>query len=440
MLSQFMAENGKRIVLNFKDLANDFKTDGKIQGVIFQIKDVTLPHKHFIFNFDLSGRLLTIELGDQYRNRTIKLLERSFNGSIYIYLKNCNNLKNIDSPVNYYFDYYNEIVVHDNALAQHFIDYAQKLADNILKNHHCIVTANTVHDLTASDILNDFVNQYDYAALTENKLFKKAYPKDITVLPPDVRPDLNPAFGVLQITNGCWVKHKHGPCAFCDAYSKVGYGELTVPEFISHIEAVKKYSGRDWRNKKYFFLSDGDPLKTQIPTVDYFRVIRDYIPQVQGIESFVTTATILSKTPEEWAKLKEMGLTRLYWGVESADDFVLKFLHKPQTNSSLYRAANLLKKSDIAHTVIIMSGLGNFETDNTCHNRHSEKTIEFVNNSGCDDVYVSKFKSIPGTLIHQKITEGILTNTKKTLPEDEHRNIISHLNKRVKGAYGTQFV
>lgn len=439
MLNKFMSNCHKNIEICLKDLGHDFKIDSKIKGQIFQIKDITLPHKHFIFNYDLAGRLLSIELGDMYRARTIKVLERSFNGNVYIYLKNCENLKNIDEPVNYYYDYYNDTVVRDEKISHSFIQYAHQIVDEILKHQHLVQFKN-ISDEMSKIILTDSLKLYSYEKLEKNTLFKMAYPKDITVLPPDVRPDLNPSFCVVQITHGCWVKQTKGPCAFCDAYSKIGYGELNLDEFAAHIENVKTYCGRDWQNKRYFFLSDGDPLKTKISTELYFDIMHQKIHQIEGIQSFVTTSTILSKDVNTWNKLKDMGLNRLYWGVESADDFVLKFLHKPQTNSALYRAAEQLKQAQMPYTIIIMSGLGNFEVSSDKQNNHIKYTVDFINQSSCDEVYVSKFKSIVGTIIHRNLSEGVLIDSKRMDTEDEHRTIIANLNKRVKGSYGAQFV
>lgn len=439
MLEIFTSCTHKQIELSFKDLSKDFKIDNKVQGIIFQVKDTTLPHKHFILNYDLAGRLLTVELGDQYRSRTIKLLERSFNGSIYIYLKNCENLNNPSEPVNYYYDYYNDVVVRNETIAKEFIEYSTHLLQEILNRQHEVISVNHP-DLNTDDILQDAIEKYNYAGLMENRNFKIAYPKTITVLPPDVRPDLNPSFCVLQLTNGCWIKQTKGPCAFCDAYTGISYGEATLEQLTDHIQKVKKYCGRDWINKRNFFLSDGDPLKTKIDSVEYFNVIHQQIDFIDHIESFVTTATILSKDVDTWQRLKQLGLNRLYWGVESANDFVLNFLNKPQTNKTLYKAAQHLQCAGIPYTIIIMSGLGNFKTDETQQNNHVNDTVEFINSTTCDEVYVSKFKCIPNTKIHTLIETGQLKDTNRLSPEEEHRLIISKLNKRVKGSYGAQFV
>lgn len=430
---------GKTIFVAFKDLSADTKLDSKIQGVIFQIKDTTLAHKHFIFNYDLSGCLLSIELGDCYRARTIKILERSFNGNVYIYLKNCDNLKDVEAPVNYYYDYYNNIVIKDDHLAKVFIEYAHQLTRDILSGIHKPVYEQHNTNLSAVTIMQDIVQKYSYEALCQNIGFKMAYPKDITVLPPDVRPDLNPSFAVLQMTNGCWVKQIK-PCAFCNAYAQVAYNELTDELFSAHIDNVKRYCGRNWLNKNHFFLSDGDPLKTKIKTQVYFNIMHQKIDNIEGIESFVTTSTILSKNITQWQELKDMGLKRLYWGVESADDFVLEILNKPQTNASLYRAAKHLELAKMPYTIIIMSGLGNFEITPEIKNNHVRRTIDFINQTSCDEVYVSKFKSIEGTQIYHNLMTGKLINTKRMDVEDEHRLIISGLNKRVKGSYGAQFI
>ena len=102
------------------------------------------------------------------------------------------------------------------------------------------------------------------------------------------------------------------------------------------------------------------------------------------------------KMPDEWAELAARGLRRVYIGMESGDDGLLRWLRKPGTVADVNDAVSLLKRAGIAVSVIIMTGIGG--------QRYAEAhvcgTITALNAMplGAGDlVYFSPFVARPGS-------------------------------------------
>ena len=54
----------------------------------------------------------------------------------------------------------------------------------------------------------------------------------------------------------------------------------------------------------------------------------------------------------------QLGLRKVYWGVESANDDALRMIDKPHNISMLNKAKNILQSMNIKYDIIIMSGIG----------------------------------------------------------------------------------
>jgi len=419
--------------VEWSDLANLGSND---HSIVFQVRDITFPQREIFVHFDLEGRLLNIELR---KNGAfpIKILERTFQGLFNVYLSNCRNLDLNADEANYYYDYYQEDVSVDEFLSQELVKQVLMLIDEILK------------DLTLKgqfiSLLQRITSNYSWAGLEHDKMrFHAVYPTPVTVLPPETRPDLNPLFAVLQITQGCWTHAcKRGPCAFCTSFQEVKYREKDLQEIRDHIQEVQRFLGEQKKNVRKLFLSDADPLFSKKSIFDILNVVRELWPEVTDFETFISSSAILSKSVSEWRLLKEIGISKLYWGVESADNSTIKVLNKPQTQSSLYQAAKKLDDSNMDYVVIIMSGVGLLVHEKSTD--HVNCTSDFVSKIGAFGVDVSKFVSREGTKIYKQIQNKQLRSPTKEEIECEHRLLIQNILKKkpkctIRGSYGRQFV
>lgn len=194
-------------------------------------------------------------------------------------------------------------------------------------------------------------------------------------------------------------------------------------------------------------MTDADPLHTKIKSGIYLKFLSNEIPEVVWYEAFVSTPTILSKSKIQWEKLKTLDLRRLYWGVESADDEILKLLSKPHGKRDLYKAAHRLNSAGISFAIIILSGIGALNPDRTevevINNSHTKSIDDFLADIHCPIVYISKFTPQPGTEIFDLVRSGELKPLSSTELEKQHRELIKICNYHsceMRGGYGIQFI
>lgn len=454
----FNFESQRVIAIGFKnnDSANGLVLHNKI---FFVVREISSSKRNVIMTFDIEGRILNIKLGNSNDSIEVKILERSFDGTFYIYIENLKNLINNQSHLYLYFDYYEQKVIKDNAIASLLVSQVIEFLKRFIMDHDFSSVCFT--DINDSSIkirrlsrdvqstIYKIVCLYDFSGLEKEKLFfSKTYSTRLDVLPPEVRPDINPEYIIIQLTHGCIFKiSQGGGCGFCNSYLPNYYYEKNESELSIHIDDVKAYCKGTWSKVDKVFLSDADPLNTRIRSKIYLDILNDRMPHLKGIECFVTTNTILSKNVDEWKCLMQCGLKKLYWGVESADDQTLELIGKYHTNMLLRRAAELINTIGIDYSVILMSGVGALSPERTdvdvYENSHITETFKFVEEFDCKELYISKFVPIDGT----KLYDLFKCNKIKFLDSDElelqHRMMIKSFSKNnrvIKGSYGIQFV
>ena len=444
----------KKIIIQFSYLPDISDFSSSVKAKIVQVKDITNRQKIIIINFDLEGRIINIKLGNKLLNSEVKILERIFDGRFYIYAENCKNLIPGKKDINRYYDYYNEAVSEDLKNSKILIDSVNTFLKEIIKAR--FISDDKIEFIYKSkrdmgslnEVINKAYKKYDWNGLVkERKIIGKIYSNSINVLPPEVRPDQNPVFSIIQIVQGCWIKSTRGPCGLCDSYLNVDYKEKNVKELKKHILQVKKNAGNGWKYVKKIFLLDADPFHTKIKSEAYLSVLKTEIPNKNWYESFISTPTILSKTPNEWKKIANMGLKKVYWGVESADNNTLKILEKPHNEKLLYKASEILKQANLQYVAIVLSGINNFDHNNL----HIKQTVNFLNSINCSNIYISKFLPQPNTKIFNLIKNNRLRFPEQPEREMEHREMIRLLNygdketpkimvnRTIRGTYGVQF-
>ena len=120
-------------------------------------------------------------------------------------------------------------------------------------------------------------------------------------------------------------------------------------------------SARPWRLRKSLFLADANALVAPMPRL---RAWLDIIAQEgilaasAGIYSFMDAFDVHRKSPDEWAELAGRGLRRVYIGMETGDDALLRWLRKPGTVADVIEAVARLREAGITASVIIMTGIG----------------------------------------------------------------------------------
>ncbi|MEO0302399.1 MAG: radical SAM protein [candidate division WOR-3 bacterium] len=219
------------------------------------------------------------------------------------------------------------------------------------------------------------------------KSFKEVYGK-VPIVPPDMYLSL-----YIQVTRGC----SYNKCTFCNFYKGEKFRVLSKEELILHINKVKKFFGEGIKTRKNIFLGDADALLlTEDRIFEYFKLIKNSFKEenLSKISSFLDVWTGRKKNLNFWQTLKELSLFRVYIGLESGSENLLKRLNKPFNPEEFIFLVENLKKIGISVGVIILLGIaGDLEEE------HKSKTYDLLKNLSLDKsdiLYLSPYYPFKG--------------------------------------------
>ncbi len=235
----------------------------------------------------------------------------------------------------------------------------------------------------------DVLRGWDWGRLQADAArFAQVY-RPVSILPPDQYLAL-----VLQATEGC----SYNRCAFCDFYRDRPFRIKSDEELRAHVAAVRTFFGPAIALRKSLFLADANALVAPMSRLrGWLDVIaaERILPQA-GIYSFMDAFDVGRKTAAEWAELAGRGLRRVYIGMESGSDDLLRFVRKPGTVANVIEAVALLKAAGVAVSVIVMTGIGGDRLAES----HTYGTITALNAmplAAGDIVYFSPFVDHAGS-------------------------------------------
>jgi len=221
---------------------------------------------------------------------------------------------------------------------------------------------------------------------SEEKVFKQLY-KPISILPPDQYLSL-----VLQPLEGC----PYNKCSFCTFYRDRSFRFKSIEEFREHVSRVVDFLGKGIYMRRRVFLADANALFADTDLlVSYISTIREILPgnAIEGIYSFSDYFTVY-KTIEDLKTLRRLGYKRVYIGLESGNDDVLRILSKPGPASRSVELVKRLKASGIDVGLIVLIGAGGREYYHD-HVRDTVKVINMMPLNDRDIIYFSKLKIHP---------------------------------------------
>lgn len=222
--------------------------------------------------------------------------------------------------------------------------------------------------------------------LAEERRFQTAY-KPISILPPDQYRAI-----VLQATEGCsWNR-----CTFCNFYMDRPFAVRSVEDFERHLVAVKELLGAGILLRRGVFLADGNALalsnRRLVPLLD--RIAEAF--SGEEIFGFVDLFSGERRSESDWSLLRERGLRRIYLGMETGDEALLRWVNKPGSPMELEDFVAVLKATGIEVGLILMIGLGGSEH----RHRHREASLDLLQRLSLDTndlIYLSPFVEHGGT-------------------------------------------
>jgi hypothetical protein len=235
------------------------------------------------------------------------------------------------------------------------------------------------------------------AARADVERFHRVY-KPIGILPPDQYMAL-----VLQLTEGC----SFNSCTFCTFYRDRPFRIKSPDEFGTHITSVRDYLGHSLLLRRGIFLADANALVVpQNRLVPLLSVLKDKLIELKelgGVEpgasvplcAFLDGFSGRRKSSGDYAELGDLGLRRVYIGLESGHDPLLTWLRKPGHATDAVEAARAIKAGGLNVCVIVLIGVGG-EKFAAAHVRDTIEAIHSMHLGAGDLVYFSDFVSAPG--------------------------------------------
>ncbi len=156
---------------------------------------------------------------------------------------------------------------------------------------------------------------------------------------------------VLQATIGCpWSR-----CLFCRGRSVERF--LPRPEDVKEdILLAKKYYGD---KPTRIFLGEGNSIALRTDKLlEITRLCFDTFPKLERVSTYGSTRFIVRKGLAEIRSLSQAGLNKVYVGLESGDDEVLKFMDKGATSEEMIQAADILRDAEMELSATVLLGLG----------------------------------------------------------------------------------
>ena len=139
---------------------------------------------------------------------------------------------------------------------------------------------------------------------------------------PVFRPPSEARSFILRLTRGC----AHNQCTYCNMYRGVPFQVLTDEQIMRQVAMAQAYNTKAVRR---VFFADGDALVLSTERLlRILSVLRQVFPNFERASSYAAPKDILHKTQEDLEKLRDAGLTLLYYGMESGDSQTLKDINK----------------------------------------------------------------------------------------------------------------
>jgi radical SAM superfamily enzyme YgiQ (UPF0313 family) len=223
-----------------------------------------------------------------------------------------------------------------------------------------------------------------------------------------IRPPSEADAIILQVTVGC----SHNHCTFCGAYKDKRFRIRSQEEIAENIGFAARYCTRQHK----VFLADGDALiLSQKRLVPLFHQIRTQLPQIRRISLYGNAKAIRSKSLDQLRELKELGLDRIYMGLESGDDAVLSRVRKGETAETMISAARKVASAGIFLSVTVLLGLGGRELSQ----RHARETGRVLSEMAPRQIGALTLMPLAGTPLGDQVEQGtfLLPNALSMLKE-----------------------
>lgn len=172
---------------------------------------------------------------------------------------------------------------------------------------------------------------------------------------------------IIQVTLGC----SYNKCSFCSMYETKNFKIKNEEELFKQIDMLSTY-----QDVRRIFLADGDALSCDTKfLVNILKYLKKSFPKLQRVSSYASPYNLLEKTQEDLNLLRENGLSLVYYGIESGNHELLKYINKPMNPKKMIEGLNKAYFANIKISATVILGLGG----KNLSKQHIEDSAKLVN-------------------------------------------------------------
>ena len=223
-----------------------------------------------------------------------------------------------------------------------------------------------------------------------------------------IRPPSEAYSILLQATLGC----SHNKCTFCEAYK----GKRFAIKDQAILERDLAFASQYCRRQNRVFIMDGDALVMPMRNWEWLLTnIAEKLPWVERISCYANAKSSAQKSDADLARLRELGLSMVYYGVESGHPDVLERVRKGADPEKLAREGQRLKKAGFIVSATVIVGLAGPEQSL----EHAKATGELLTEMDPDYVGALTIMVRPGAPLYDVWQSGefIVPDTDALLAE-----------------------
>lgn len=212
---------------------------------------------------------------------------------------------------------------------------------------------------------------------------------------------------MLPTAVGC----SYNGCLFCGLFKDLKYRELELSDVRAELERVKSLGA----DPSVVYLGDGNAFHQSFERlVGIAEMLHEYFPSLKEIRMDSTVPDIARKSADELKVLAQLGVGRLYIGIETALPDVLLRMKKCHTSDMALRETDRLHEAGIryaAHVMFGIAGKGRGE-------ENAKALAAFINRT--EPALTVNFSFFPGRL-EEELGAGRFTRAgeAETLLEDK---------------------
>jgi radical SAM superfamily enzyme YgiQ (UPF0313 family) len=190
---------------------------------------------------------------------------------------------------------------------------------------------------------------------------------------------------IFQVALGC----PHNTCTFCGMYKGVPYRVVPEKEVLATFEQAARW----YPETRRIFLADGDVMILPFEKLRWMlTTLNTLFPRLARVNLYANGSSILSKSSEELAQLRELKLQTLYMGLESGDENLLKQVHKGETAEGMCEAVQKAQAVGLKCSVMILLGLAGRKGSQ----EHAQATARILNRMQPRLLSALRFVEVPG--------------------------------------------